>query len=135
MQIKRYLLAIVVIVTCAGLRAQDKSTTHQSQENVDLLFDTKGVDFGPYIQSVVHDVKANWLSHIPQKAYPPELKRGKVAIQFTIRRDGKLTSMVLVAPSGDTELDRACWAAITGSSPFQRLPEKTLVIYSTKPVT
>ncbi len=94
------------------------------QGNVDILSDTQGVDFGPYIERVIHDVKVNWYAILPPEVYPPLLKQGKLAIQFSINKNGQVEGMQLVAPSGDTPLDRAAWGGITGSNPFPPLPKE-----------
>src|SRR6202140_2429184 len=87
--------------------------------NLDVLSDTMGVDFGPYLQRVLHDVKQNWYNAIPESA---QMKKGKLSIEFAITKDGKVAGMKLVATSGDTPLDRAAWAGITASDPFPPLP-------------
>jgi TonB family protein len=87
--------------------------------NLDVLSDTMGVDFGPYLQRVLHDVKQNWYNAIPESA---QMKKGKLSIEFAITKDGRVAGMKLVATSGDTPLDRAAWAGITGSDPFPPLP-------------
>jgi TonB family protein len=87
--------------------------------NLDVLSDTMGVDFGPYLQRVLHDVKQNWYNAIPESA---QMKKGKLSIEFAITKDGKVAGMKLVAPSGDVPLDRAAWAGITASDPFPPLP-------------
>lgn len=79
---------------------------------VDILSDTMGVDFGPYIQRVIYDTKRAWYPIIPEAAQPPLLKQGIVRIRFKIQPDGTVTSMVLEGPSGDVSLDKAAWAAI-----------------------
>jgi TonB family protein len=94
------------------------------QGNVDILSDTQGVDFGPYIERVVHDVKVNWYAILPPEVYPPLLKQGRLAIQFAIDKNGHVQGMTLVAPSGDVSLDRAAWGGITGSNPFPPLPKE-----------
>lgn len=90
--------------------------------NLEVLSDTQGVDFGPYLSRVLQAVKMNWYNLIPEAARAPLLKRGKVAIQFVITKDGKVAGMDLVGPSGDVSLDRAAWGGITASSPFAPLP-------------
>jgi TonB family protein len=50
------------------------------------------------------------------------MKKGKLAIEFAITKDGKIADMHLVASSGDVPLDRAAWGGITSSSPFPPLP-------------
>ena len=89
--------------------------------NLEVLSDTMGVDFGPYLQRVLHDVRQNWYTAIPESA---QWKKGKLAIEFAITKDGKVAGMKLVASSGDTPLDRAAWAGITASDPFPPLPSE-----------
>jgi TonB family protein len=92
--------------------------------NLEVLSDTQGVDFGPYLERVLQAVRMNWYNLIPEEARPPLLKRGKVAIEFAITKDGKVAGMRIVGPSGDTPLDRAAWGGITASSPFAPLPNE-----------
>ncbi len=85
-----------------------------NQGAVDILSDTLGVDFGPYIQRVIYDTKRAWYPIIPEVAQPPISKQGKVLIRFKIRPDGSVVDMHLEGPSGDVSLDRAAWGGITG---------------------
>ncbi len=89
--------------------------------NLEILSDTQGVDFGPYLQRVLHDVRENWYNAIPVSA---QMKHGNLIIEFAITKDGKVAGMKLVAASGDPSkaLDRAAWAGIVGSDPFPKLP-------------
>ncbi|MGH9670768.1 MAG: TonB family protein [Terriglobales bacterium] len=88
----------------------------------DVLSDTMGVDFGPYLARVVHDVRTNWYTIIPEVARAPLMKRGRVVIQFAILKDGSVAGLKLNSTSGDVALDRAAWGGITASNPFQPLP-------------
>lgn len=90
--------------------------------NIDVLSDTMGVDFGPYLSRVLQSVKMNWYTLIPEVARPPLLKRGKVSIEFVIMKDGKVAGMRIIGPSGDISLDRAAWGGISASNPFSPLP-------------
>jgi TonB family protein len=94
------------------------------QSNLDILSDTMGVDFGPYLARVLHDVRINWYNLIPEVARAPMMKRGKVSIEFAILKDGSVAGMRLTGPSGDVSLDRAAWGGITGSNPFPPLPSE-----------
>jgi TonB family protein len=94
------------------------------QSGVEVLSDTMGVDFGPYLRQVVQATQSSWDLLIPEAARPPLLKRGKVAIQFIIAPDGSVKQMQLVLPSGDVSLDRAAWGGITGASPYPPLPKQ-----------
>jgi TonB family protein len=89
--------------------------------NLEILSDTQGVDFGPYLQRILQDVKDNWYRLIPESA---EMKKGKLAIEFAITKDGKIADMQLRATSGDIALDRAAWGGITASNPFPPLPSE-----------
>jgi outer membrane biosynthesis protein TonB len=91
---------------------------------IDVLSDTMGVDFGPYLSRVLAVVRMNWYSLIPEEARPPLLKRGKVAIEFAILPDGKVAGMRLTGQSGDIALDRAAWGGISASNPFSPLPSE-----------
>jgi TonB family protein len=89
---------------------------------MEITTDTQGVDFGPYLQRVLHDVKKNWYNIIPESAMPPLLKKGEVSIEFAILKDGKVAGLRYVSGSGDVALDRAAYGGITASNPFPPLP-------------
>ena len=93
-----------------------------AQGNLEVLSDTMGVDFGPYLSRVVQNVRENWYTLIPEVARPPIMKKGKVAIQFAIMKDGSVAGMQWAGSSGDIALDRAAWGGITASNPFPPLP-------------
>lgn len=88
----------------------------------EILSDTMGVDFGPYLQRVKHAVEQNWYAVIPEIAKPPLLKQGKVVIDFVILKDGRVAGMRVAGPSGEASFDRAAWSGISASNPFPPLP-------------
>jgi TonB family protein len=90
----------------------------------DILSDTQGVDFGPYLSRVLQSIKFNWYTLIPEEARAPLLKHGKVAIRFLITPTGKVAGMFVESPSGDIPLDRAAYGGITASDPFSPLPHE-----------
>jgi TonB family protein len=94
----------------------------QAVGELDVLSDTMGVDFGPYLQRVLHDVRQNWYNLIPEVARAPIMKKGKVSIEFAILKNGKVAGLRYVSSSGDVALDRAAYGGITGSNPFPPLP-------------
>ena len=93
-------------------------------DQAEILTDTMGVDFGPYLTRIVQIVRQNWYSLMPPSVYPPILKQGKLSIEFVILKDGKMTGMVVHTSSGDVALDRAAWGSITASTPFPPLPKE-----------
>jgi len=97
----------------------DTGAHGRQQGAVDILSDTQGVDFGPYLARIYQDVKDNWYHLIPESA---EMKKGKLAIEFAIMKDGHVQGLRVAVPSGDAALDRPAYGAITASNPFPPLP-------------
>jgi len=85
-----------------------------------ILSDTMGVDVGPYLDSVAHNVRQNWHKLIPEAG---AFKSGYATIDFTINRDGSVTGMRLVSTSDDVDMDRAASKAIS-VTPFPSLPSE-----------
>lgn len=109
-------------VGSGGEYGAGKGGAARVQGNLEVLSDTQGVDFGPYLSRVLEAVRRNWYAIIPESARPPLLKHGKVAIQFVILPNGKVAGLQYTGSSGDIALDRAAWGGITASDPFAPLP-------------
>lgn len=82
-----------------------------------IQFDTKGVEFGPWIRRFVAQVKRNWL--IP---YAAMSMRGRVVITFNVHKDGTLTDLTVVGPSPVEAFNNAAYGALASSNPTQPLP-------------
>lgn len=89
---------------------------------MEILSDTRGVDFGPYLKRLRITVEDHWYPLIPEVALPPITKRGRVIIEFSIKKDGSIQGLRIVDGSGDSALDRAAYGALTNSNPLPRLP-------------
>ena len=100
----------------AGSGSQKAGGSTAASSGVDILSDTRGVDFGPYIKQVIHATRGAWYKVIPESARPPQNKKARVGIRFKIDPMGRVSGMVLEYPSGDVGLDRAAW----GVSPAPR---------------
>jgi TonB family protein len=87
---------------------------------LELLSDPMGIDFRPYLITILSIVRRNWYAVMPQSAKLG--RRGRVAIQFAINRDGSIPKLVIASPSGTQALDRAAVAGISASNPFPPLP-------------
>ena len=94
------------------------------KDQYDILSDTQGVDFGPYMARVVNAVRFNWYRIIPEEAGPPFYKTGVVMIEFSIRRNGSVGPVVVRSGSGTQSLDHAAYGGITASNPFNPLPSE-----------
>jgi TonB family protein len=91
--------------------------------DVQILSDTKGVDFAPYLKQWRLITDKTWQGLMPVEASAPILLKGIVVIRFKILPNGEVTGMVLEGRSGCTNLDRAAWGAITASS-YPPLPKE-----------
>lgn len=87
-----------------------------------ILTPTEGVDFSDYMQRVLASVRRNWYAVMPQSAMLGD--RGRVILEFTIRKDGSVPNgePVPIMGSGKEPLDRAAVSAIRSSNPFEPLP-------------
>jgi TonB family protein len=92
--------------------------------SMDILSDTLGVDFGPYMKRLRVTVEDHWFPLIPEVALPPMMKKGVVVIEFAILQDGTIRDAHVVASSGDQALDRAAYGALLNASPVPRLPRE-----------
>ncbi|HXQ26515.1 MAG TPA: TonB C-terminal domain-containing protein [Candidatus Acidoferrales bacterium] len=89
---------------------------------VQVLSDTQGVDFNPYIQRLLASLKRNWEAVMPESARMGD--RGVVFTTFQVNPDGSVPSPdpELERTSGKEPLDNAAMSAIHASNPFEPLP-------------
>jgi len=88
----------------------------------EIMSDTQGVDFGPYLSGLIKSIREHWYRLIPDEARPPMMKSGQLAIELAVKKDGNIADIKMATSSGDLALDKAAWASITGSTPFPPLP-------------
>jgi TonB family protein len=105
-----------------GAPGAGDETPDFSTEEPTILSDTRGYDFGPYMNQVVNRVRYNWYSLIPEAARFRQL-RGRVVIIFTITKTGIVADERIVADSGSLPLDRAALSSILASNPFPPIPD------------
>jgi TonB family protein len=82
-----------------------------------IQFDTKGVEFGPWIRRFVAQIKRNWL--IPEAAM---VMKGHVVVTFNVHKDGRITDVSIKQPSGIDAFDRAAANSLQWSNPTTPLP-------------
>ena len=82
-----------------------------------IQFDTRGVEFGPWLRRFVAQVRRNWF--VPQAAM---VMHGHVVLQFNIHRSGEITDIVIVQPSAIDAFTNAAYGAIFSSNPTAPLP-------------
>jgi len=88
-----------------------------NQPGAAIQFDTKGVEFGPWLRRFVAQVRHNWF--IPQAAMT---FHGHVVLTFNIHKDGSITDVAVLQPSDIDGFNKAAIGAITGSNPTEPLP-------------
>jgi TonB family protein len=99
---------------------QQESYNNQRGNNQNLgplQFDTKGVEFGPWIRRFVSQVRRNWF--IPMAAMT---MRGRVVLTFNVHRSGALTDVQVVDPSPIESFNTAAVNALIASNPTEPLP-------------
>ncbi len=82
-----------------------------------IQFDTKGVEFGPWVRRFIAQIKRNWF--IP---YAAMSLRGHVAVSFNVHKDGTISDLAVVGPSGVEAFNNSSFNAIAASNPTQALP-------------
>ena len=83
----------------------------------EIQFDTKGVEFGPWIRRFIAQVKRNWF--IP---YAAMSMKGHVVITFNVHKDGAITDLSVVGPCPVDAFNNAAFGALSSSNPTQPLP-------------
>ena len=106
----------------SGRAASGESPLHMG--GVDVLSDTQGVNFDPYIRRLIADIYRNWLPLIPEEAKPPLSKQGETLIRFSILPDGHIGAMHLDGSTHDDAINRSCWGSITSEGQFPPLPSQ-----------
>ena len=95
----------------------DNQQGGQSDYGPDIQFDSKGVEFGPWLRRFIAQIKRNW--YVPQNAM---LMSGKVVIQFYVSKEGRLTELKVVSPSQFEAYNVSSMSALKNSNPTQPLP-------------
>lgn len=90
-----------------------------SQYSPWIQFDTKGVEFGPWIRRFKAQIERNWLIPMAQMS-----EHGHTVITFNVHRDGTISDLAVVAPSAVQGFNHAARNALLWSNPTYPLPEE-----------
>src|SRR5262245_61122771 len=82
-----------------------------------IQFDTKGVEFGPWIRRFIAQVRRNW--NIP---YAAMMSQGHVVVTFNVHKYGSITDLQVVGPSSIGAFNSAAYGALATSNPTTPLP-------------
>ncbi|MCY4601599.1 MAG: TonB family protein [Acidobacteria bacterium] len=83
----------------------------------DIQFDSKGVEFGPWIRRFVAQIRRNWF--VPYAIWS---MHGHVVLTFNVHSDGSLTDLTVVKPSHVEAFTNSAFNALLSSNPTQPLP-------------
>jgi TonB family protein len=92
-------------------------TSQTGQFGPAIQFDTKGVEFGPWIRRFIAQVKRNWF--IPDAAMN---RQGHVVVTFNVHKDGSITDLTVLTPSLVESFNHAAYNTVLSSNPTQPLP-------------
>jgi TonB family protein len=91
---------------------------------VEILSDTRGVDFSEWLKKLKREIMASWIPLIPEEVQPPLNKEGWTMIRITVEPNGTVTAMHLDDSSKDRAIDKAAWGSITGVGQLPPLPKE-----------
>jgi TonB family protein len=106
----------------AAASSQAQADRLSQVPEVQILSDTQGVDFAPYLKQVLQMIRRSWLPLLPEEARPPVSMHAETLIRFSIGPDGKISAMHLDGSTHQVKVDRAAWGAIVGAGQFPPLP-------------
>jgi TonB family protein len=82
-----------------------------------IQFDTKGVEFGPWLRRFVAQIRRNWF--VP---YAAMSMRGHVVVTFFVHKDGRITDLRVMKPSTVDAFTNSAYNAMASSNPTHPLP-------------
>ena len=82
-----------------------------------IQFDTKGVEFGPWLRRFIAQIRRNWM--IPEAAM---FQRGHVVVTFFVGKDGRITELRVLKPSAVDAFNNSSFGALAASNPTVPLP-------------
>jgi outer membrane biosynthesis protein TonB len=87
------------------------------QPGAAIEFDSKGVDFGPWLRRFIAQIRRNW--NVP---YAAMSFKGHVVITFNVQRNGAITELAVPGPSAIDGFNAAAYGALVASNPTYPLP-------------
>ncbi|HYT69182.1 MAG TPA: TonB family protein [Vicinamibacterales bacterium] len=108
-----------------AIRNVQKYSQGESLQNVQgngdfgpsIQFDTKGVEFGPWLRRFIAQIRRNWF--VP---YAAMSLRGHVVLTFKVHKDGSITELQVMQPSAIDAFTKSAFNAIKLSNPTVPLP-------------
>src|SRR5436190_5640157 len=86
----------------------------------EIQFDTKGVEFGPWLNRFIAQLRRNWYAILPYEAMLGT--KGHVAITFNVHKTGALTDVSVVGPCPIDAFNNAAFGALMATNPTSPIP-------------
>jgi TonB family protein len=110
-----------------AIRNVQKYSQGESLQNVQgsgdfgpsIQFDTKGVDFGPWMRRFIAQIRRNWF--VP---YAAMSLRGHVVLSFNVHRDGSITDLQVLQQSAIDAFTKSAFNAVKLSNPTVPFPQE-----------
>ena len=108
-----------------AIRNVQKYSQGESLQNVQgsgdfgpsIQFDTKGVDFGPWMRRFIAQIRRNWF--VP---YAAMSLRGHVVLSFNVHKDGTITDLQVLQTSAIDAFTKSAFNAVKLSNPTVPFP-------------
>lgn len=81
--------------------------------------DAKGTEFGTYDALFINAVSDRWYALLEDRQYASDA-RGRVALQFKLHHDGRITEMNVVENTVSETLSLICQKAVLDPAPFEK---------------
>ena len=85
------------------------------------MLDAKGTEFGRYDAMFVAAVRDRWFDLLESREYASEA-HGRVALQFKLHHDGRITEMKVAENTVSETLSLICQKAVLDPAPFEKWP-------------
>ena len=83
-----------------------------------IQFDSKGVDFGPWLRRFIAQIRRNWI--VPMAAM---MLKGHVSISFYVdKATGRIYELKVIRPSDVDAFNNSAYGALAASNPTSPLP-------------
>lgn len=100
-----------------GQERFDNPTGGETEPSVGVQFDTKGVEFGPWLLRVRAALRRNWLIPTAAMSYS-----GIVVIRFNVLKNGFVTDLTVLQPGPIPAFTTSVLNSVRLSNPFPPLP-------------
>ncbi|MBI4965240.1 MAG: TonB C-terminal domain-containing protein [Desulfomonile tiedjei] len=117
----RILVAAVCIVLAAALCASASEGLITTADQLVVDRSTRSKVVNDYTLLTRDAIQRAWTT--PTNLTAPGALKGRVGINYTVRRDGSVESVQLVRGSGSPDMDRTLVEAIKSAGPFPAFPD------------